>query len=429
MMLSFQENEISVKIYKENYDKSWLDIMSCQDRNFNFEIIFDNTQHKGVCIRGDDALWFSLSTDLGLKVIAENDRYQSLEKSLSTVEQIVKLQEKTETIFPTIKNCSIETDSLTGTNYLLIVMQNMGNPNKIITIPNYIPVYDKQCVHGLLQRDPTFTDTIIDNLTRLKLCPEDEWYKSINLISDKIVDFHRFSIKPDRYSFPSNGYTSDELHNIYLNMVKRYTKVLDEHKMPKWKGKIYQGYHFDNGYSMEGYTSNGEIYDSYFKLPFLPLNKVKDKKVLDIGSNQGFFCFQSALHGASEVTGIEYTSEDVLAANDINKVLNLDNVRFIQGDGVEYLMNTDDRYGLLILNSVVHQLFPNFKGCEQFMEKASKVSDYVALETPLNHSKMNISVTKVHRFLSNYFKTVRLINIYDAYSTGYRANFVCCGGG
>ena len=46
-------------------------------------------------------------------------------------------------------------------------------------------------------------------------------------------------------------------------------------------------------------------------------------------------------------------------------------------------------------------------------------------ETPLNHQTMNISVENVYNKLRNYFRTVRLIYVYDAYSSGYRGIFIC----
>jgi len=421
----FSDLEINIKYKGKNLNFSQMINKAINDRNFDFNLTMDNQSYDGHSSHGADALWFPLSDDLGLKLVAENDKYQTLEQSFNTVKKIVELQEKTDTIFPRIKNYSIETDSLSGTNYLIIVMQNMGNSHKNISAPSYIPTYDKENVVDLLQRDPKDTSKILDNLTYLKLCPEDEWYKPINLISGKIVDFHRFTVMPNRYLLPANNITSDELNNIYGDIIERYSSVLDEHGQPKWKGKIYQGFNFDNNYSMNGYSSDGNIYDSYFKLPFIPLNKVKDKKVLDIGSNQGFFCFQAAIHGASNVTGIEFTKEDVLAAEDIKEIMNLDNVEFINGDGVEYLMTNQHKYGLVIMNSVLHQIFPNLTNADDFMNKLSQSTEYLAFETPLNHPKMNISVTKVQTFLSKYFKIVRLINIYDAYSSGYRANFVC----
>ncbi len=155
------------------------------------------------------------------------------------------------------------------------------------------------------------------------------------------------------------------------------------------------------------------------------MNKAKGKKVLDLGSNQGFFSFQACIHGATEVTGIEMQPEDHLAASDIKKITGFENVKFINTDAVNYLENSKEHYGLIIMNSVLHQIYKNFEGSEQFMENISKKCDYFAFETPLHHPLMNISAVDVHKNLSKYFENVRLVNVYDAYSSGYRANYVC----
>lgn len=426
MILSFTQDNVHIKINikKSGHDNSWADIMACQDRNIKYEFTCDKT-YNGDGIRGDDAIWIPFRKDVGLKIIANNSKYQSLEDCLESIKNIAYLQTKEQTIFPSIKTFDILEDEQTKNTYLLVIMENMGQPTNDINAPEYIPVYDKNNITRLLHRNVNNTVDIISDLTKLNLCPEDEWYKSINLVSGKIVDFHRFRYLPERYNLPCNNKTSEELDSIYKSMVQRYTAIKDQNGQPKWKGRIYQGFNFNNNYSMKGYTSAHNIYDSYFKLPFMPFNKVKDKKVLDIGSNQGFFCFQALIHGASKAVGIEYTEQDVLAAEDIKAITGLENANFIHGDGVEYVMNTNENYELVILNSVLHQIYPNLINADDFMLKLSSMTKYLAFETPLNHPKMSVSVDKVQAFLSKYFKIVRLINTYDAYSSGYRANFVC----
>ena len=230
---------------------------------------------------------------------------------------------------------------------------------------------------------------------------------------------------PTRYKMPSNGKSVHQLFDTYKNMVDRYREVRDHNGTPKWKGKIYQGFGFDNGFMMEGYQSTPSMYDSYHKLPLVPINKSNGGNVLDLGSNQGFFSFQAALHGAQKVIGIELTPQDVDAANDIKEITRLDNVEFINGDIKQFVMETDEKFSLTIFNSVLHQVYPNFQGSEEFMTKLSSITDYLAFETPLNHPLMNISPAAVEQNLRKFFRIVRLIYIYDAYSSGYRANYVC----
>ena len=89
------------------------------------------------------------------------------------------------------------------------------------------------------------------------------------------------------------------------------------------------------------------------------------------------------------------------------------------------MLETKEKYGLVIANSVLHQIYPNLSGADDILDKIASNSEYFSFETPLNHPKMNISVHETYQKLAKYFKTVRLLNIYDAYSSGYRANFVC----
>tara|TARA_R100000008_G_scaffold372_2_gene334 strand:- start:22856 stop:24124 length:1269 start_codon:yes stop_codon:yes gene_type:complete len=420
MQLNFEN--IKLKIIKDGHDSGWESLMSCDNREFRYELSYKSETYEGAGVRGDDALWIPYANNKGLKVIAENHRYQSLQESKEVVDVI---KESPCDTFPKIYDNTIHTEVDTGEQFLLIEQENMGPPSGKVVVPQFVPQEHRNSLSSLLQADPFSVQRFIRDLTSLKLCPEDEWYKSINLINGKVVDFHRFTLMPSRYYFAANGKKSQELHKIYRNMVDRYKTVLDPHGLPKWKGMIYQGFAFDNGYYMEGYLSDNDMYDSYRKLPFVPYNKCRDKKVLDIGSNQGFFSFQASIHGATDVLGIELTEQDVAAANDIKEITGIDNVNFINADAIEHVMNTDEHYGLVIMNSVLHQVYPNFVGSEPFLKKLSSITDYFAFETPLNHSTMNLDPMVVQNELQKYFKIVRLLYVYDAYSTGYRANYVC----
>ena len=419
--MNLQFNNTNLQINKNGHDDSWDSLMSCEDRQFSFNIDHGGKQYAGAGVRGDDALWIPYSSDVGLKIIANNKRYQSLQESLQAVEYIKNYNSK---VFPKIYSCSVQT-ATNGIDYLLIEMENVSQGNNDFRAPDYVPPKHRAHIENTIQLDPRISNRVIDNITHMKLCPEDEWYKSINLINGKIVDFHRFSVMPTRYKMPSNGKSVHQLFDTYKNMVDRYREVRDHNGTPKWKGKIYQGFGFDNGFMMEGYQSTPSMYDSYHKLPLVPINKSNGGNVLDLGSNQGFFSFQAALHGAQKVIGIELTPQDVDAANDIKEITRLDNVEFINGDIKKFVMETDEKFSLTIFNSVLHQVYPNFQGSEEFMTKLSSITDYLAFETPLNHPLMNISPAAVEQNLRKYFRIVRLIYIYDAYSSGYRANYVC----
>ena len=411
-----------IKLKKSNKLITFEQLLKKEPRQFKFSLQVDNEKVAGEGIRGDDAVWIPVS-EYGYKIIGENPRYDALNVCYDNIKEFQKLNLN---IFPKIH--WVEKVSFDDKQYLLLKIENVKecfeNRNKE---DYFLPLDDKKAVSKLLQCGTTWRDNIVESFYSHNIKPEDEWYKKINFINGKIVDFHRFTISPERYFFDSNGKTKEELQETYKQLVGNYSKVIDHNGAPKWKGKIYQGFNFDNGYSFRGYSSNSTMYDSYKKLPFIPYGKVKNKKVLDIGSNQGFFSFQAAIHGASEVVGIERQKEDVIAANEIKKILGYDNVSFKNLDAVKYIMDSNDKYGLVIANSVLHQIYKNLEGkeCDALFKKLASDCEYFAFESPVNHPTMRINMSQIYYKLTKYFKVVRLLNVYDAYSSGYRANFVC----
>lgn len=424
MSLKIQSGDFTVTINHSEGHQTLETLLKSTTRPFTYELEYKGQSFSGSGIRGDDALWIPYSNQSGLKIFGENDKYSSLDKSLATIEAI---QQASSYMFPQINSYSRFEDAISNGQMIFIDMENVnpGSSNASQVNLGYIPSHDREFVKNSLKSDLSLADKVSKEFKELDLNPEDEWYKSINCINGKIVDFHRFEIKEDRYYFPSNNKTPEDLNSTYMNMIERYKSVLDNSGLPKWKGKIYQGMTFDNGYTMQGYKSTQSLHDSFRKLPFVPINKSRGKKVLDLGSNQGFFCFQAALHGATEVTGVELQTQDHEAANDIKSITGLDNVSFVNGDATKFIEETQDHYGLIVMNSVLHQIYKNFEGSEDFMSNISKKCDYFAFETPLNHPLMNISAQQVEQKLQKYFKNVRLLYVYDAYSSGYRANYVC----
>ena len=104
----------------------------------------------------------------------------------------------------------------------------------------------------------------------------------------------------------------------------------------------------------------------------------KNSSVLDIGSNQGFFCFQSVIHGAKKVVGIEKTLEDYQTAVDINdKIFKFDEVEFINGDAKKYVIETEEKFDVVVMNSVFHQLYPNMENGGDGIFAAAKLLNQV----------------------------------------------------
>jgi len=371
-------------------------------------------------ISGDDAIWVPLNKKIGIKIIHENKKYNTLRECHKNIKKFKILQDEDENfnLFPKIY------DHLLKDNTLILLLENIDKSlNSNFSEINFIPDCDVNFVRSNIKNNLEDIKNCIFGLKKYGLLPEDEWYKKNNMRNGIILDFHRFKFDNTRSYFDCKK-SKNELQETYNRYISRYKMMnLDNGKI-KWKGKLYQGFEFKDT-SFKGYTSDGKIFDSYRKLPFLPLNKIKGKKVLELGSNQGFFCFHSALQGAEKVIGIELTKEDHQTACDIQDLLEVKNICFKNEDAIKYVENSKESFELIIANSVIHQMFPHFNNSDKFMKKISKMCKYFAFETPVNHSLMMLPISEINSNLKKYFKVVRLLYVYDAYSGGYRANFIC----
>jgi SAM-dependent methyltransferase len=413
--------------------------------NFVFEIEFIldqksyNLKGDGDGLNGDDCLWLPIASNnlecfegnkIGLKIIPENGKYESLKDASLNLDFF---QEEDLDFIPKVYGHElIESE---GAKYIVAFIERIKKANIDIVAEDfnrtkkYVPPVDLVWLENNIALSPEVSDVFTGGFYKSELNPEDEWYKKNNFHKDKIIDFQRFRKHSARYRFPTDK-TPEEIEEVYQNSLKRYTGIIDSSGLPKWKGTLYQGMRFDNGYEIKGYSSDKEIYDSYRKLPYVPLNKSKGKKVIDIGCNQGFFSFQAAFHGAKEVIGIDIQEEDIATAKDIKQCIKLPSdtkVDFIVGDAVEYIngLTREDNVGLIIANSVMHQIFPNFKGAAKFLHHVSSICPYFVFETPANHKRMNLNLEQLEGVLASHFSVVRCLYVYDAYSTGYRIIFAC----
>lgn len=416
-------------IVLQSKNKDNLEIRSLSGRNINNNIV-----------KGGDAMYTQLTLDkgrYGVKVIHPDRKPRdqfAYETPKDMFNHLKYIQNKDLEIFPKIYDVMHKEEDDT----VWILMEHIDTPqlkddyNKYDWLPND----DKEELRRDLQLPLSFLDEYNQVMLENGLIPDTSWMKANhNFIGDKIVDFHRFRYVPERYHFNSRGKSVAELKKLYEGFVRRYQAM--PQSPPKWyRAGIYEGFRFDNGYEFKGYSSDGIEYDSYRKLNFQYLTLANNSTVLDIGSNQGFFCFQSVVHGAKKVVGIEKTKEDYQTAVDINdKIFKFDEIEFINGDAKKYVMETEEKFDIVIMNSVLHQLYPDFKTydktdnrkeVQEFMKKISKMTKFcMVFETPVDHPKMKLTLDTIKRTVKTWFPLVKITYVYDAYSSGYRAVFVC----
>ena len=363
------------KKVKINFNKD-IDFNNFTRFFFNFDLQINSDLYSdGGGVSGDEALWFPLDESTGIKLIKLNNDFSKLSKNIDYIIEI------NSDIFPKI-NWYEKIDE-----FLIISMENIVDTDNNLWYDNYkfnfLPSEDFDFIFNELEADIGSREKCIIDFYKHNILPEDEWYKTDrNMISGKIVDFHRFIEFPDRYKFDSNGVEMQTMHNLYTNAINRYSTVLDIHGLPKWKGKIYQGFIFDNGFEMVGYKSPQILehipYDSYLKMLFVPFNKVKGGKVLDLGCNEGFLCYQSIVHGAEEAIGVDLQKEDIDTAKDLNDyIFQYSNVKFENGDAVDYIKNTKEKFRMVFLCSVLHQIYKNMVGSEEFLVEIKNMSIHI----------------------------------------------------
>lgn len=336
-------------------------------------------------ISGDTAIWIPLSKQRGVKIVdvcyKENVEFLR-DKSPRFIPKITNLEESNGSLFITCENIPKKTPSL-----------DLGECAKFF----------------------------IDN----RLLPEKGWSKDINVHGDKLIDFHNTKLEDKHYAMPVDSINKiQRVHEESLNKFKEMGT--NGNGVPKrWKGKIYQGMTFADGiseYTMQGYSSDTKYFDSYLKMQFSSIDFCKDKTVLDIGCNEGFFIHQARLAGANRAVGIELCEEDIALAKNIqdNLICDAPLGEFLNIDANEYVKNCD-KFDIIYLFSVVHQLCDSFEGHESFFKIISKkVNDLIIFETPFNHPRMNTQLVDLEAMLGKYFSQVRPLYAYDAYSTGWR---------
>lgn len=93
--------------------------------------------------------------------------------------------------------------------------------------------------------------------------------------------------------------------------------------------------------------------------------ELSGKKVLDIGCNIGYFCFEFARLGAT-CWGIDYDIDAIFVAQSLKHIHGIENVHFstrtLSTETISWLLSQAGQFDVILLNSVVHWLLYNNLG-------------------------------------------------------------------
>jgi SAM-dependent methyltransferase len=103
----------------------------------------------------------------------------------------------------------------------------------------------------------------------------------------------------------------------------------------------------------QSFTPGSGSSDSFGKLKALKLpDRLDGKRVLDLGCNYGFFCFEILDRGAKEVVGIDTDASAIAAAKERATLLGVtDRVRFVHSHWDEF---SETGFDLILLLSALH---------------------------------------------------------------------------
>ena len=198
---------------------------------------------------------------------------------------------------------------------------------------------------------------------------------------------------------------SDVSENDIIEVFAINPLTNEEVKLPKSKGKSYQSFIPGEGAS-----------DSWAKLERigLPIN-LDGKSVLDIGCNEGFFCWQAKLRGASRVVGIDKNPEFINRAKERFKDLDIE---FICSD---WWNLPDEKFDYILFLSGLHWE-PRPKEFLEFLKTRLKPDGTIIIECGVvNDWKDRFHFKRVANF---FFRHPTFGLLYKHIFSGFSVRFI-----
>jgi SAM-dependent methyltransferase len=143
------------------------------------------------------------------------------------------------------------------------------------------------------------------------------------------------------------------------------------------------------------------------KLNKLYLPSLEGLSVLDIGCNEGFFCFEALKRGARRTVGLDRSKLNIEKATKRAKDLGLNNsAQFICQDWQKL---PDEKFDIVLLLSSLHYADDQFALIDKIMERVSDTGTFI-LECGI-HDTPNKSFTKINRGIDErYFPSFSLLH-------------------
>ena len=104
------------------------------------------------------------------------------------------------------------------------------------------------------------------------------------------------------------------------------------------------------------------------------MGEISGKKILDVGSSDGFFSIQCAQLGAESVLGIEIDDVRVKRANLVKSILSIENVAFEAMD--LYKLSNENKFDIIMALGMLHRV-PDIN---EMLQKMSELADELVLE-------------------------------------------------